>query len=197
MVNMFVVLLMALIPMDCRLEQRVAIKTCIWAGDSFKETFRRLTASWGDHTLSVTQVREWFKKFTANPDLPTKDGKHTGQPVSATTQDASVSIQTKLAEDCRHTVRELAAETGISSTTAFRVMTKQLKLKKIAPKFMPKVLTPEQLRMHQTIAQSNLDKINRDPGVLSRIIATDESWVFTFDPRTKQADMEWLAPRAV
>ncbi len=197
MASLWISLVLFLLPMETRLEQRAAIKMCICAGDSFKDTFRRLTASWGDHTLSITQARQWFKKFRDNPDLPTKDAKHTGWPVAEATQEAAASIQQKLGEDRHRTVRDLAAQTGVSTTTAFRVMTKQLKLKKIAPKFMPKVLTEQQKKTCLDIATSNLEKINSDPGVLSRIIATDESWVFTFDPRTKQADMEWVAPGAV
>ncbi len=34
-------------------------------------------------------------------------------------------------------------------------------------------------------------QLEADPGILSRLIATDESWVFTYDPRSKFADMEW------
>ncbi len=183
--------------MEVCLEQRAAIKMCVQAGESFKDTFRKLSTAWGDHTLSITQVCSWFKKFADNPDMTTKDAKHSGRPVSDKTLQAKERIHMKLGEDRRRTVRELASESGVSATTAFKLMKKDLNLTKLTPKFMPKVLTQLQKQTRLYIANSNLVKINRDPGVLTRIIATGESWVFTFDPRTKQADMEWTPPQAV
>ena len=59
---------------------------------------------------------------------------------------------------------------------------------------MMKILTDQQCKTRLDISTSNLRKIEADPGVLSRIVATDESWVFTYDPCTKQADMEWTPP---
>ncbi len=58
---------------------------------------------------------------------------------------------------------------------------------------MPRVSTQLQKDNRVEVAQEHICEIERDPGILARIIATDESWIFTFDPRTKQADMEWVA----
>ncbi len=74
-----------------------------------------------------------------------------------------------------------------------RVLKKDLNLKKIAPKFIPKVLTDTQKAFRVKLCEENIAKIEQDPGILARLIATDESWVYTYDLRTKQADMEWVA----
>ena len=39
-----------------------------------------------------------------------------------------------------------------------------------------------------------MQELEEDPGILVRLIATDESWIFTYDPRSKFADMQWTAP---
>ena len=92
------------------------------------------------------------------------------------------------------TLRQLATQTKVSTTTVHRIVKQDLKLQKLAPKFVPKVLTPTQMRTRLELCRGNVATIEADPGVLSRIIATDESWVFTYDPRTKFADMEWTCP---
>ena len=61
-----------------------------------------------------------------------------------------------------------------------------------AAKFIPKILSDQQKRQRVEISRSNLDRIRRDATILDRIVTTDESWVFWFDPNTKQADMQWL-----
>ncbi len=67
-------------------------------------------------------------------------------------------------------------------------------MRKLAPKFVPKVLTPHQLQTRLDLSTSNLQKLDADPSILSKLIATDESWMFTYDPHTKFADMEWTRP---
>ncbi len=78
---------------------------------------------------------------------------------------------------------------------AQRILRHDLKMRKLAPKFVPKVLTPQQLQTRLNLCRTNVQDLERDPGILSRLIATDESWIFTYDPRTKFADMEWTHPR--
>ncbi len=67
-------------------------------------------------------------------------------------------------------------------------------MRKLAPKYVPKVLTQQQKDFWVSICQQNVAELEHDPGILARLIATDESWVFTYDPHTKFADMEWTMP---
>lgn len=185
-------LLLFAIPLDVRVEQRAAIKTSVRAGDDFQTILRRLRAAWGGNALSITQIRHWFKVFQEDPDHTTKDGKHTGRPVSRLRKSKVGDIQTQLHAERRKSVRQLASDVGLSTSTTHRVLKKDLNLKKIAPKFIPKVLTVAQKDFRVKLSQENIAKIEQDPGILARLIGTDETWVYTYDPRTKQADMEWV-----
>ena len=176
------------------MQQRAAIKTSVRAGETFQRTLQLLRRAWHDQTLSVTQVRHWFKSFQQDPERPVKDAKHTGRPRSKRSDANIAGVRAQLQDERRQSVRNVAKETGLSKDTAHRILKKDLGWSKVAPKMIMKVLTEQQKRTRLTISRDNLAKIDADPGVLARIIATDESWVFTFDPRTKQADMEWLAP---
>ncbi len=80
----------------------------------------------------------------------------------------------------------------MSKDSAHRVLRKDLKLTKIAPKMDMKLLTDAQLKSRMDVSTSKLRKIQQDGTLLQRLIATDESWCFTYDPRTKQADMQWV-----
>ncbi len=176
------------------MQQRSAIKTSVHAGETFQSTLQLLQRAWQGDTLSKTQVRHWFKVFQRDPDRPVKDAKHTGRPRSKRTQPNIAAVRGQLQGERRQTVRNVAKDTGLSKDSVHRILKKDLGFNKIAPKMIMKILTDQQKRTRLNIAKDNLAKIEADPGVLARIIATDESWVFTFDPRTKQADMEWLAP---
>ncbi len=68
-------------------------------------------------------------------------------------------------------------------------------MRKLTPKFIPKILTQQQKDTRVELSRRNVAKIEADPGILSQLIATDESWIFTYDPRTKCADMQWSGPQ--
>ncbi len=193
MANTMLFFLWFAITMECRLEQCSAIKTAVHAGNSFPDTLRRIQAAWRNHTLSTTQVRHWFKVFTDDPTRPVKDAKYTRRPKSARTAANTALVQGQLQVEKRQSVRKIAQETGLSKDTTHRILKKDLDLTKIAPKFIPKLLNQRQLDTRLTICRSNIQKLEQDPGLLARLVATDESWVFTFDPRTKLADMQWCS----
>ena len=53
-------------------------------------------------------------------------------------------------------------------------------------KFIPKLLTTEQKDLRSEIAQGNLEMVSDDENVLKKVITSDESWVYGYDPETKQ-----------
>ncbi len=183
-----------LVSMESRLEQRAAIKMCVRTGESAKNTVMKLSTAWGADALSVTQIRFWFKRFQNEPNRHTKDQKHPGRPVSKHSQKTLDAVQMKLDEDKRTTVRQLANQCDIGKMTAHRIVKQDLHLTKLAPKFVPRVLTPQQRETRLKLCRDNVAQLEQDPGILARLIATDESWIFTYDPRTKFADMEWTKP---
>lgn len=94
-------------------------------------------------------------------------------------------------EERRSTIRDIAGTVGMSSSTVLKVIHKDLKMTKIAPRWLPHCLTEAQRESRLILAQQNLRKIEDDRSVLNRIIACDESWVYSYDPRSKKADMQW------
>ncbi len=88
-------------------------------------------------------------------------------------------------------MQEISAATGISSMSVHRIL-KDMDCRKLACKFIPKVLNQHQKDERVRLSTANLRLIQRDATVLDRIVTMDESWVFCFDPHTKQADMQWL-----
>ncbi len=68
--------------LECRREQRATIKACISWGFKVKRIYNGLVAVWGDHTLSLTQVRHWANVFKNNLDRSTADKKRPGRLLS-------------------------------------------------------------------------------------------------------------------
>ena len=180
--------------MEYRLEQCAAIKLCVKTGENLHNTVTKIWTAWTDNALSDTQIRFWFRRFISDPQRNTKDLKHTGRKKSQRVPAKERQVLEKLDEDKRVTIRELAEYTDMSKSTMHKLLRKDMKMRKLSPKFVPKVLTAAQKAVRVQICQDNITKLEADPRILSRLIATDESWVFTYDPHTKKADMQWTRP---
>ncbi|GFU53074.1 histone-lysine n-methyltransferase setmar-like protein [Trichonephila clavipes] len=62
---------------------------------------------------------------------------------------------------------------------------------RVCAKFIPKLLS-DHLRLE--IAQDNLEMIHSDENFLKKIITGDETWVYGYDPETKQQSSQWKFP---
>jgi len=65
---------------------------------------------------------------------------------------------------------------------------------RIAAKFVPRLLNNDQ-RDHRVQVCAELQKaVRHDPNFLSRVITGDESWLYNYDPETKQQSSQWKTP---
>ena len=53
-------------------------------------------------------------------------------------------------------------------------------------KLIPKLLTTEQKDLCSEIAEDNLEMVSDNENVLKKVITSDESWVYGYNPETKQ-----------
>jgi hypothetical protein len=89
-------------------------------------------------------------------------------------------------EDCHWTIRELADTVGISYGICQEILTENLNVCRIATKFVPRLLTNVQKQQRINMCLELPEKANKDPAFISRIITADESWIYDYDPETKQ-----------
>ena len=173
-----------------RLEQRYCIKFCQKLGDSQVETIRKIQTAFGDDAMGTTQIKEWYNRF--------KDGRTTveseprsGRPSTCRNDQFIPEVNTVVMRDRRVTIREIAEEVGISTFSAHSIVVEDLAMKRVAAKFVPKLLTAEQKQLRVDVSQDMLDSTNRCPDFMNTIITGDESWVYGYDPETKFQSSQW------
>jgi histone-lysine N-methyltransferase SETMAR len=67
-------------------------------------------------------------------------------------------------------------------------------MRRVAAKFVPRLLTPEQKEHRVAVCQDLRERATDNPSFTSRIITGDESWVYGYDPETKQQSLQWKSP---
>ncbi len=75
-------------------------------------------------------------------------------------------------------------------------MKKDLKLSKVAGKFVPRQLTLDQRTRRIAISQQWLDSVEDNPDIVRHIITGDESWVWAYEPETKRDSCQWINPKS-
>ena len=108
-----------------------------------------------------------------------------GRP-SLTTPENIERLRLAIESDPRLTVRELENDLGIPKTTVYEILNKILGMIRVCAKFIPKLLTTEQKDLRSKIAQDNLEMVSDGENVLKKVITGHESWVYGYDPETKQ-----------
>ncbi len=88
-------------------------------------------------------------------------------------------------------LQELSEDVGIKKTSLYSILKKDLRMSKLAPKFVPKVLMEEQKWFRMQLCQSNIDSLKGDPTFLCRIIMGDECWVSLLEVELKKDSKEW------
>ena len=93
--------------------------------------------------------------------------------------------------DHRKTIHELAADVGRPPSTVFKVLKKDLNLKKLSAKFIPHLLTDQNKEMRRDLCTQNLDNLRMIPRYLDRIVTSDETWISLYNQETKFESCQW------
>jgi hypothetical protein len=67
-----------------------------------------------------------------------------------------------------------------------------LEINKVSARWIPKFLNAEQKLYQQHICQENFGALADDEEHSSKIITGDRTWVYHWDPPTKQESMQWV-----
>ncbi len=177
--------------MQKHLEQRAIIKFHAAQKKTAVQTWRELRQVHGSDCMSQVSVRRWMHRFKEDPTASVDDKARSGRPRSSRTEECQNLIMSLLKEDNRKSISELSNMSQLSVGSVYRIL-KDLEVRRINAKFIPKILTTAEARFRVTLCQMNLDMLAEDPNLLQKVICTDESWVHVYSPELKSCSSQWL-----
>ncbi len=178
--------------MDKKMEQRANIKFCVKLGETPKDTIDMIQTVYGREALGCTQIRMWFWRFQ-NGHTSLKDNPGRGRKVSKCNEENIEDVKRLLDADRRMSIKDLSVFTGISVGTVHQILHQDLGMRRLAAKFVPKVLNDVQKWTRMAVAQESLRLLDAIPDLLDQIITGDESFFVGYDPETKQQSSQWVA----
>jgi histone-lysine N-methyltransferase SETMAR len=126
-----------------------------------------------------------------------EDDEHSGQSSTTRTTENIEKIRDLIHEDRRRTIHELAGTVGINYGVC-QILKENLNMCRIAAKFVPRLLTKDQKHWHINVCLKLQEKATTDPTFtnISRIITGNKSWIYSYDPETRQQSSQWKSPQS-
>jgi len=172
-------------------ERRVIFRFLHLRGMKPIEIHQQLSETCNDGVMDVKNVRSWVQQFkegrTSCENKPKEPRPRTSQ-----SEDMITRVEQMVMEDHRLTVKQIAANAGISIGSADIILHDDLKMRKVSVRWVPRMLTNENKASCVAMCQAIL---SRDKGMnsafFSSVVTMDESWMLMFNPETKRQLAQW------
>jgi Transposase (partial DDE domain) len=173
-----------------KIEHRCVIKFCVNANMTPTDTLKFMQKA--DSNVSRSLVFGWHKKFRDGLE-DVSDRPRTGRP-GRSEQDVR-RIRDAISEDRRRSVREISDMTGICVNVVYRTLTETLNMNKVCARWVPRLLQQDQKAARVRLSRSFLNRYDREGDqFLHRVVTMDETWLYLYEPESKQQSMVWKHP---
>ena len=110
---------------------RAVIKYFVKKGIRPNEIFEDMSTTLGDSAPSYSTVKRWAALFKAGRES-LEDDERSGRPSTSVNEDTIEKVENLVMADRRLTVRYLAAEVGISTSSVETILHQHLRLNKVS-----------------------------------------------------------------
>ena len=173
------------------IEYRAVIKFLCKKGNTPTEIYSELVSVYATSAPSYSMVKKWAALFKAGRES-LEDDPRTGRPRTSTDPDHVAAVEKIVLSDRRVKVAFIAEQMHISEDSVIKILHESLGLNKISSRWIPRLLSPEQKWHRVECSQALLGRYNTKPNDFeSRLITGDETWLYQYDPTTKQESMQW------
>ena len=102
-----------------------------------------LKTAFGEQAMGRSQTFHWFSRFNAGR-TSIDDNESSSRTGSSSTPEMIERVRQIIREDRRRTIDEVSMLVGISHGTCHKILTDDLKIRRVASKFVPRLLCVDQ-----------------------------------------------------
>ncbi|GFU98778.1 mariner Mos1 transposase [Trichonephila clavipes] len=147
----------------------------------------------GTHLLSHCRKDEGLQLFKEGRQSVNSDPR-SGRPSTSRNEDKIAQVNSVVHSDHCLTVREIAQECHISVGSCDEILRKDLNMRRVSAKFVPRLLTEDQQFQRLATSSDLFQSESDDPEFMQLIITGAESWAYGYDPETMQQSSQWKTP---
>jgi len=124
----------------------------------------------------------------------TDDDERSGRPVSSSTPETTERERQIIHEDRRLTIDEVSMLVGISHGTCHKILTEDLKIRRVTSEFVPRLLSVDQKQQRLDDCLDLKENAANGPTFLSNVITGEQTWVYAYDPVSKTQSSQGKSP---
>ena len=174
-----------------KLKQRAAIQFCVGLGHTPVQTIEMLNRVSKKAPVARSLVYKWHKRYSDGRETIMDDDR-CGRPASKSNKSDVTLVKERLDIDRRVTIRELSDDLDMGYGTVHRIIKEELRMSRLSARWVPRLLKDYEMERRVKDSTSFLRRFAKEGDhFLNRIITTDETWLFYYDPETKQQSSQW------
>ncbi len=150
-----------------------------------------LTAVSMEDVYCLDSVKYWLHEFRNGCDR-ISDMPRSARPKSARTDDNVAAVLEAVQGDRRRIIADLSLRVDVSHSSVQRILKLDLKLCKKSAKFVPKILTQGHRDQRVNLCRENLRRHCREFLFFHKVITGDETYIYLYQPETKEQSKQWL-----
>jgi len=144
-----------------------------------------LQEAFGD-AMSQSKTFLWYKRFKDGRTSLDDDDERSGRLSTSTKPENIAKVREAILADRRQTIHDVCEIVGLSYGTVQRILADNLNMRRISARFVPRLLIDDQKALRVSVCRELKQQARDDANFISNIITGDETWVYGYDPATKQ-----------
>ena len=134
----------------------------------------------------------WYKRFKGGR-TSVDDDECSGRSSTSTTPEIIAKVRETILADRRQTIHDVCEIVGLPYGTVQRILVDNLYMRRISARFVPKLLSDDHTA-HRVSECRELKQARDNPNFIYHITPVNETWVYGYDPDTKQHTSQWKSP---
>ena len=173
-----------------KIKYRSIIKYLFLKGLKAKEIYEDMVKVIGKECPSYATIKNWVRNFK-NGKFDIDDDSRSGRPIFATSPEMIDKVHDMILQDRRISIKMIEQSLKISQERILHIIHKELEMRKLSAKWVPKCLNSDQKRKRVETSKKILAHFDENHDFSHRLLTVDETWLYHYDPETKQQSMEW------
>jgi len=149
-----------------------------------------LQETFGDNAMNQSKTLLWYKRFK-DGRTSVDDDERSGRPSTSTTPENIAKVREAILADRRQNMHDVCEIVGLSYGTVQRILAGNLNMKTHFCEICAKTAERRPEGPSRFCLQGTQKQARDDPNFISNIITGDETWVYGYDPETKQQSSQW------
>ena len=150
-----------------------------------KEIYDGMSKTLSEVCPSYATVKNWIASFKQGK-VSNEDDDRPGRPISVSTVENVDAVHDMILSYHRISIEQVSETLKNSCERVHHIIHADLDMKQISAKWIPKCLNTDQKRARVETSRSSCALFNESPEFLIHVLTMDETWLYFYDPETKQ-----------